>query len=63
MFFLVLGAHFGGAEFQYSDLIWKEMCGTMAHLVADSGNNLNKKAFSERLCASARVKDRNTQSD
>jgi hypothetical protein len=62
MLFPVLGAHFGGAEFQYSDLIWKEMCGQMAHLVA-AGNNLNKKAVSERLCASARVKDRNTRSD
>ncbi len=30
MFFPVLGAHISGAEFQYPDLIWKEMCGQMA---------------------------------
>jgi len=34
--FPVLGAHISGAEFQYPDLTWKEMCGQMAHLVADS---------------------------
>ena len=39
MFFPVLGAHISGAEFQYPDLTWKELCGQMAHLVADSGNN------------------------
>ena len=39
MFFPVLGAHISGAEFQYPDLTWKEMCGQMAYLVADSGNN------------------------
>ena len=39
MFFPSLGAHISGAEFQYPDLTWKEMCGQMAHLVADSGNN------------------------
>ena len=30
MFFLALGAHISGAEFQYPDLTWKEMCGQMA---------------------------------
>ena len=39
MLFPSLGAHISGAEFQYSDLTWKEMCEQMAHLVADSGNN------------------------
>ena len=39
MFFPSLGAHISDAEFQYPDLTWKEMCGQMAHLVADSGNN------------------------
>ncbi len=34
-----LGAHISGAEFQYPDLTWKEMCGQMAHLVGDSGCN------------------------
>ena len=39
MLFPVLGAHVSGAEFQYPDLIWKELCGQMANLVADSGCN------------------------
>ena len=39
MFFPVLGAHLSGAEFQYPDLTWKETCGQMANLVADSGGN------------------------
>ena len=39
MFFPVLGAHMSGAEFQYPDLTWKEMCGLMANLVAESGGN------------------------
>ena len=39
MFFPSLGAHISGAEFQYPDLTWKEMCGQMANLVADSGCN------------------------
>ena len=30
MFVPVLGAHISGAEFQYPDLTWKEMCGQMA---------------------------------
>ena len=39
MLFPVLGARVCGAEFMYPDLIWKELCGQMAHLVADSGGN------------------------
>ena len=39
MLFPILGAHVSGSEFQYPDLTWKELCGQMAHLVADSGNN------------------------
>jgi len=39
MFFPVLGAHLSGAEFQYPDLTWKETCGQMANLVADTGGN------------------------
>ena len=35
--FPILGAHVSGSEFQYADLTWKELCGQMAHLVADSG--------------------------
>ena len=34
MLFPVLGAHISDAEFQYLDLIWKEICGIMAYLVA-----------------------------
>ena len=34
-----LGAHVSGAEFQYPDLTWKELCGQMANLVAESGDN------------------------
>ena len=37
MLFPVLGAHISCAEFQYPDLTWKELCGQMANLVADSG--------------------------
>ena len=39
MFFPSLGAHMSGAEFQYPDNKWLEMCGLMANLVADSGCN------------------------
>ena len=39
MLFPVLGAHVSGVEFQYPDNRWKEMCGMMANLVADSGCN------------------------
>ena len=39
MFFPSLGAHMSGAEFQYPDNKWLEMCGQMANLVADSGCN------------------------
>ena len=28
-----------GAEFQYPDRTWKEVCGLMANIVADSGGN------------------------
>ena len=39
MFFPSLGAHLSGAEFQYPDRSWKEMCGQMAQLVGESGCN------------------------
>ena len=39
MLFPVLGAHVSGAEFMYPDLSWKEPCGQMANLVAESGAN------------------------
>ena len=39
MFFPIFGAHISGAEFQYPDLSWKELCGQMANLVAESSGN------------------------
>jgi hypothetical protein len=39
MLFPSLGAHISGAEFQYPDRSWKEMCGIMANLVGESGCN------------------------
>ncbi len=58
MFFPVLGAHISGAEFQYPDLTWKEMCGQMAHLVADSGNNKGQLGnLVEAICRDFRQHD------
>ena len=37
--FPALAAHVSEAEFQYPDLTWKELCGMMGNLVADSGCN------------------------
>ena len=39
MLFPSLSAHISGAEFQYPDRSWKELCGQMAQLVGDSGCN------------------------
>ena len=39
MFFPSFSAQISGAEFQYSDSNWKEMCGQMANLVGKSGGN------------------------
>ena len=39
MLFPSLAAHISGAEFQYPDRSWREMCGLMANLVGDSGCN------------------------
>ena len=51
MFFPVLGAHISGAEFQYPNLTWKEMCGQMVHLVTDSGNNKGQLSYLvEAIC-------------
>ena len=58
MFFPVLGAHISGADFQYPDLTWKEMCGQMAHIVADSGNNKGQLGnLVEALCRGFRQHD------
>ncbi len=37
MLFPPLGAHVSGSEFHYPALSWKELCGQMANLVAESG--------------------------
>ena len=39
MFFPALGAHLRNSEFLYPDQTWKETCGMMANLVAESGGN------------------------
>ena len=59
MLFPALGAHISDAEFQYPDLIWKEMCGQMAHLVADSGNNKGQLSLLvEAICRDFRQHDK-----
>ena len=51
MLFPIFGAHICGAEFQYPDLSWKEPCGMMAHLVAESGGNKGQLSYLvEALC-------------
>ncbi|MCQ2278916.1 MAG: hypothetical protein MJZ62_06405 [Bacteroidales bacterium] len=39
MLFPILGAHMTGTEFLYPDQTWKEPCGIMTNLVAESGGN------------------------
>ena len=41
MLFPALAAHVSETEFMYPDNTWKEMCGMLAHLVADSVENRN----------------------
>ena len=58
MLFPILGAHVSGAEFQYPDLTWKEMCGLMANLVAESGGNKGQLSnLVEALCRDFREHD------
>ena len=58
MLFPVLGAHVCGAEFQYPDLTWKEMCGQMANLVSDSGCNKGQLSnLVEAICRDFRQHD------
>ena len=47
MLFSILGAHVSGAEFMYPDQSWKETCGMLANLVADSGAGKGRKDFAE----------------
>ena len=58
MLFPVLGAHFSGAEFQYPDLTWKELCGQMANLVAETGSNKGQLSnLVEAICYKFRLHD------
>ncbi len=58
MLFPILGAHVSGAEFQYPDLTWKELCGMMANLVGDSGCNKGQLSnLVEALCRDFRQHD------
>lgn len=58
MLFPVLGAHICGAEFRYPDLSWKETCGMMANLVADSGCNKGQLSnLVEAICRNFRAHD------
>lgn len=58
MIFPVLGAHMSGAEFQYPDLTFKEPCGMMANLVAESGGNKGQLSnLVEALCRKFRTHD------
>ena len=58
MFSPVLGAHTSGAEIQYHDNSWMELCGQMASLVAKSGDNKGKFApLVEAICRDFRQHD------
>ena len=58
MLFPILGAHMSGAEFQYPDLSWKEPCGMMANLVAESGGNKGQLSLLvEAICRDFRLHD------
>ena len=58
MLFPPLGAHMSGAEFQYPDLTWKETCGQMANLVAESGGNKGQLSLLvEAICRDFRAHD------
>ncbi len=58
MLFPVLGAHVSGSEFMYPDLSWKELCGQMANLVAESGGNKGQLSnLIEAVCRDFRQHD------
>ena len=58
MLFPPLGAHISGSEFQYPDLTWKETCGQMANLVAESGGNKGQLSLLvEAICRDFRQHD------
>ena len=45
MLFPILDAKISGAKFLYHDRSWKEMCGLMAILVAESGGNKGQLSY------------------
>ena len=56
--FPILGAHISVAEFMYPDQSWKEMCGMMANLVADSGAGKGQlSGLVEAICRDFRQHD------
>ena len=58
MLFPILGAHLSASEFQYPDLTWKEICGQMANLVAESGGNKGQLShLTEAICRNMRQHD------
>ena len=58
MLFPVLGAYVSGAEFQYPDLTWKELCGILANQVADFDGNKGKLTYLvEAICRNFRQQD------
>ncbi len=58
MLFPILGAQISEAKFQYPDLSWKEMCGMMGNLVADSGCNKGQLSpIVEAICRNLRQHD------
>ena len=58
MLFPILGAHISGAEFMYPDLSWKEPCGMLANLVADSGAGKGQlSSLVEAICRDFRQHD------
>ena len=59
MLFPPLGAHVSGAEFKYPDNTWKEVCGLMANIVADSGCNKGQLSLLvEAICRDFRRHDK-----
>ena len=58
MLFPILAAHVSGSEFQYPDLTWKELCGQMANLIAESGGNKGQLSLLvEAICRDFRQHD------
>lgn len=59
MLFPPLGAHVSGSEFLYPDNSWKELCGLMANIVADSGCNKGQLSpLVEAICRDFRNHDK-----